>query len=74
LNSINYLLVADGSNQNPWNELVKIAEHGPGFQYIYVNHSSHKNAVPEGEYLVFNCELFIPYNPSEESNISTSFF
>ena len=64
-----FLLTSGPDNSEPWLELIKIDEHGLGFQHIETDESYSENAVPRGEYLVFNCELFIPYDYEKEKEL-----
>lgn len=54
-----YLHIASGNNNQPWTELALLAESGPGYHYVSVTNSK-SGQPPEGEYLVFNCELYVP--------------
>ena len=42
--------------------LIDAPETGPGYQYVRVDPNTLKDAIPQGTYMVFNAEHFIPIN------------
>lgn len=68
-----YLHVADGSNTDPWDALRHMPESGFGYQMVAVLESSGADMPPTGEYIVFNCELYVPPKAEELEYFCTSY-
>lgn len=72
-----YLLTNVGASaSDPWKELRDLPENGPGFQFIEIPSEPavvDEDEIPPGEYLVFNCELFVPIHGLDMSSLSMRF-
>ena len=56
-----WLTNADDFEADPWKALRDLPEDGPGFQFVGIPRGFNRDEdIPEGEYLVFNGEFFLP--------------
>lgn len=67
-----YLHIASENHKHPWNALASLTESGPGYHHVAVSNPK-SGQPPEGEYLVFNCELYVPINEHPSLKLAPSY-
>ncbi|WP_208931243.1 hypothetical protein [Rheinheimera sp. F8] len=67
-----YLHIASENHKQPWTALALLTESGPGYHHVVVTNPK-TGQPPDGEYFVFNCELYVPIDELSSLKLARSY-